>query len=252
VIEVKNLTKVYGDTVAVDDVSFEVARGEIVGFVGCNGAGKTTTMRILTSFAAATSGEAYMGGHHVFRESDEVRRIVGYLPENTPLYGDQRVHEYLMFRARLKEVPACLRKRRVAECIGRCGLESVSHRVIGQLSKGFRQRVGLADALVGDPRILVLDEPTAGLDPNQTREARELIRELGRTRTVLLSTHILPEVELICGRTIIIDNGRIIADEPTAALMTRFGRGQSLEDVFVRLTSGQGQAAAAGQGGGAG
>jgi len=240
VIEVRNLTKVYGETVAVDDISFEIARGEVVGFVGCNGAGKTTAMRILTSFAAATSGEAYMGGHHVFWDSDAVRRIVGYLPENTPLYADMRVGEYLMFRARLKEVPACLRKRRVAECAGRCGLAGVSRRVIGQLSKGFRQRVGLAEALVGDPQILILDEPTMGLDPNQVREARELIRELGETRTVLLSTHVLPEVEMICGRTIVIDNGRIVADARTADLMTEAGAGERLEDVFIRLTREQG------------
>ena len=246
-IEVRNLTKVYGDTVAVDGASFEVARGEIVGFVGCNGAGKTTTMRILTSFAAATSGEAYMGGYHVFWDSDNVRRIVGYLPENTPLYGDMRAWEYLMFRARLKEVPACLRKRRVAECIDRCGLAEVSHRVIGQLSKGFRQRVGLAEALVGDPKILILDEPTVGLDPNQVREARELIRELGQTRTVLLSTHILPEVELICGRTIVIDRGKIVADAPTADLMAQSGADERLEDVFIRLTAEQAEAGAGGE-----
>lgn len=235
-IEVRDLTKLYGETVAVDHVSFEVARGEIVGFVGCNGAGKTTAMRILTSFAAATSGEAYMGGYHVFWDSDDVRRIVGYLPESTPLYGDMRVWEYLMFRARLKCVPATLCKRRVADCIERCGLRDVSQRVIGQLSKGFRQRVGLAEALVSDPKILILDEPTVGLDPNQVRDARELIRELGETRTVLLSTHILPEVEMICGRTIVIDQGRIIADAPTADLMRQSGRDERLEDAFVRMT----------------
>jgi len=237
VIEVRDLTKIYGDTVAVDHVSFDVARGEIVGFVGCNGAGKSTTMRILTSFAAATSGTARVGGHHVFWESDQVRRIVGYLPENTPLYPDLRVGEYLLFRARLKGVPACLRKRRVAECIERCGLADVHRRVIGQLSKGYRQRVGLADALVGDPEVLILDEPTAGLDPIQVREARELIRELGETRTVLLSTHILAEVELICGRTIVIDKGRIVADAPTAELRSKAGATERLEDVFVRLTA---------------
>jgi len=240
VIEVRNLTKLYGETVAVDRVSFDVARGEVVGFVGCNGAGKTTTMRILTSFAAATDGDAYMGGYHVFRDSDQVRRIVGYLPENTPLYNEMRVREYLMFRARLKGVPACLRKRRVAECVERCGLAEVGTRIIGHLSKGYRQRVGLADALIGDPKILILDEPTVGLDPNQVRETRELIRELGETRTVLLSTHILPEVELICGRTIIIDRGRIVADAPTAELMRKYGADERLEDVFVRLTAREG------------
>jgi len=237
-IEVRNLTKVYGETVAVDNVSFDVAQGEIVGFVGCNGAGKTTTMRILTAFAAATGGEAFLGGHHVFWDADAVRRIVGYLPENTPLYDDLRVRDYLMFRARLKGVAACLRKRRAAEAMERCGLVDVSRRIIGELSKGFRQRVGLADTLVGDPKILVLDEPTMGLDPNQVREARELIRELGETRTVLLSTHILPEVEMICGRTIVIDEGRIVADAPTDELRRSAGREERLEEVFVRLTAG--------------
>ena len=237
-IEVRNLTKVYGETVAVDNVSFDVARGEIVGFVGCNGAGKTTAMRILTAFAAATSGEAFMGGHHVFWDADAVRRIVGYLPENTPLYDDLRVRDYLMFRARLKGVAACLRKRRVGEAMERCGLVDVSRRIVGELSKGFRQRVGLADTLVGDPKILILDEPTVGLDPNQVREARELIRELGETRTVLLSTHILPEVEMICGRTIVIDEGRIVADAPTDELRRSAGREERLEEVFVRLTAG--------------
>jgi ABC-2 type transport system ATP-binding protein len=239
VIEVRNLTKMYGRTVAVEGVSFEVDRGEIVGFVGCNGAGKTTTMRVLTSFAAATRGEAYMGGYHCFWDSDQVRRIVGYLPESTPLYPDMRVREYLMFRARLKDVPACLRKRRVSECMDRCGLRETGGRVIGQLSKGFRQRVGLAEALVGDPRILILDEPTVGLDPIQVRGTRELIRELGATRTVLLSTHILSEVELICDRTIVIDSGRIIADAPTAELQQQAGADARLEDVFIRLADEQ-------------
>jgi ABC-2 type transport system ATP-binding protein len=234
-IEVRNLTKMYGDTLAVDRVSFEIDRGEIVGFVGCNGAGKTTTMRILTAFAAATSGDAWMGGFHTFRESDDVRRIVGYLPESTPLYTDMRVWDYLMFRSRIKGVPACLRKRQVATCMGRCGLDGVRRRVIGQLSKGFRQRVGLADALLGDPAILVLDEPTVGLDPIQVRGAREVIREIGETRTVLFSTHILSEVELICDRTIVIDHGRIVADGRTEDLRRSSGAGARLEDVLIRL-----------------
>ena len=237
-IEVSNLTKVFGDTVAVDHVSFEVARGEVVGFLGCNGAGKTTTMRILSAFTAATSGQAFVGGHHVFWDSASVRRIVGYLPENTPLCGDMRVSEYLLFRARLKEVPACLRKRRVAECLERCGLADVRHSVIGHLSKGYRQRVGLADALAGDPKVLILDEPTVGLDPIQVRGTRELIRELGETRTVLLSTHVLSEVELMCGRAIVIDRGRIIADARTDDLMEQAGEGGRLEDVFIRLIDG--------------
>lgn len=245
-IEVKNLTKMFGDYTAVDHISFEISRGEIVGFVGCNGAGKTTTMRILTSFAAASSGDAWMGGFHTFWDSDEVRRIVGYLPESNPLYTEMRVSEYLLLRARLKDVPACQRKRRVASSIERCGLRDMSNRIIGQLSKGYRQRVGIADALVGDPKILILDEPTAGLDPVQVREARELIRELGETRTVLVSTHILPEVEMICGRTIIINKGSIVADAPTAELMSRAGANARLEDIFVQLT--QADAAPASEG----
>ncbi|MFW6107714.1 MAG: ABC transporter ATP-binding protein [bacterium] len=238
-IETRDLTKTYGGTVAVDRVSFEVDRGQVVGFVGCNGAGKTTTMRLLTAFAAPTDGDAYVGGHHVFWGADEVRRLVGYLPEDVPLYPGMRVWEYLMFRARLKEVPACRRKARVAECIDRCGLGEVRRRIIGHLSKGYRQRVGLADALVADPPVLILDEPTIGLDPVQVREARELIRELGETRTVLLSTHTLPEVEMICGRTVVIDAGRIVADAATADLMEQAEADERLEDVFVRLTAEQ-------------
>jgi ABC-2 type transport system ATP-binding protein len=237
VIEVHDLTKRYGDTLALQGVSFSVSQGEVVGFVGCNGAGKSTTMRILTSFVAATRGDAWMGGYHVFRDSSEVRRLIGYLPEATPLYTEMRVWDYLMFRARLKGVPACLRKRRVGESIERCSLVEVARRIIGQLSRGYRQRVGLADALVGDPRILILDEPTVGLDPNQVREVRALIRELGQTRTVLLSTHILSEVEVLCPRTIVIDQGRIVADQPTIDLMRRFNKDDRLEDVFMRLTN---------------
>ena len=217
-IEVDHLTKRFGNLVAVDDISFAVDAGEVVGFLGPNGAGKTTVMRILTSFLPASSGRVRVGGHDPFWESLRVRRSVGYLPENVPLYREMRVVEYLFHRARLKRVPACLRKRRVAAVLEQCGIAEVSRRVMGQLSKGYRQRVGLADALVNDPPILILDEPTVGLDPNQVRLVREMIRSLGRKRTVLLSTHILSEVEMVCPRVIIISGGRIVAQDRTDSL----------------------------------
>ena len=217
-IEVEHLTKRFGDVVAVDDVTFAVGEGEVVGFLGPNGAGKTTTMRILTSFLPATSGTVRVAGYDPFWESLQARLRIGYLPESVPLYREMRVSEYLFHRARLKRVPACLRKRRVAEVLERCGIRSVARRIIGQLSKGYRQRVGLADALVADPPILILDEPTEGLDPNQVRVVRDMVRELGQRRTVLLSTHILSEVEQICPRVVIISDGRIVADDGTARL----------------------------------
>ncbi|OHB74257.1 MAG: ABC transporter [Planctomycetes bacterium RBG_16_59_8] len=210
-IDVKNLTKIFPGTVAVDDVSFGVERGEVLGFLGPNGAGKTTTMRILTGFIPPTAGSVSVNNMDVVRQSMEVRRLVGYLPESNPLYTEMRVGEYLTYRAKLKRVPAGARSQRVSDAVSRCGLADVKRRVIGQLSKGFRQRVGLADAIVHDPEIIVLDEPTIGLDPNQVRQVRELIRELGEKRTVILSTHILPEVELICRRVVIISRGKIAA-----------------------------------------
>ena len=223
-IEVEHLVKRFGDVVAVDDVSFSIGEGEVVGFLGPNGAGKTTTMRILTSFLPASSGRVRVAGFDPFWESLQARLRIGYLPESVPLRREMRVTEYLFHRARLKRVPACLRKRRVAEVLERCGVRQVADRIIGQLSKGYRQRVGLADALVSDPPILILDEPTEGLDPNQVRVVREMVRELGERRTVLLSTHILSEVEQICPRVIIISDGRIVeqgrTEELTRALDT--------------------------------
>jgi len=233
-IEVEHLTKRFGKIVAVDDVSFRVAEGEVVGFLGPNGAGKSTVMRILTAFIPATSGKVRVAGFDPFWESMQVRQRVGYLPENVPLYREMRVSEYLFHRARLKGVVACERKRRIGEVLERCGITEVAHRVIGQLSKGYRQRVGLADALVNDPPILILDEPTIGLDPNQVRLVRDMIRNLGRRRTVLLCTHILSEVEMICPRVIVISGGRIVAEDRTADLKKRLGG--TLEDVFVKLT----------------
>jgi ABC-2 type transport system ATP-binding protein len=234
-IEAKNLTKRFGKIVAVDDVSFHVDQGEVVGFLGPNGAGKSTVMRILTAFTPATSGRVRVAGFDPFWESMQVRQRVGYLPENVPLYREMRVGEYLFHRARLKDVPACERKRRIGEVLDRCGIVEVAHRVIGQLSKGYRQRVGLADALVNDPPILILDEPTVGLDPNQVRLVREMIKDLGQRRTVLLSTHILSEVEMICPRVLIISNGRIVAQDTTEKLKARLG--PALEDVFTKLTT---------------
>jgi ABC-2 type transport system ATP-binding protein len=194
---------------AVDRVSFEVARGEIVGFLGPNGAGKTTTMRILTTYLPATSGVARVAGHDVMTESMAVRRKIGYLPESVPLYGEMRVEEYLDYRAKLKEVARRDRPRRLEYCLDRCRIREVRRRLLGTLSKGYRQRVGLADAMLNDPPILILDEPTAGLDPLQIRETLALIQELGEKHTILLSTHILSEVEAVCERVIMINGGCI-------------------------------------------
>jgi ABC-2 type transport system ATP-binding protein len=208
-IQVDNLTKYFGPVLAVDRVTFAVDKGEIVGFLGLNGAGKTTTMRILTSYLPATSGIAKVAGFDVMTESLDVRRNIGYLPESVPLYAEMRVDEYVNFRAKLKGVPRPQRLGRVEYCLERCRLKEVRRRLIGTLSKGYRQRVGLADAMVHDPAILILDEPTSGLDPMQIRETLALIKELGENHTVLLSTHILPEVEAICERVIIIAGGRV-------------------------------------------
>ncbi|WP_406700600.1 ATP-binding cassette domain-containing protein [Singulisphaera sp. Ch08] len=212
-IQVDRLTKRYGSFKAVDGVTFSVGRGEIVGLLGPNGAGKTTTMRMLTTFLGPTSGRATLAGHDMLDEPLEVRRHVGYLPENVPLYLEMRVREYLLYRAKLKDVPRSRRRAAINEVIARCRLGDVEERILGQLSKGYRQRVGLAEAMVHDPDILILDEPTAGLDPIQIREVRALIRELGNRHTILLSTHIMSEVEAVCGRVIIIAKGKIAVDD---------------------------------------
>jgi len=212
-IQAEALVKRYGSTPALDGISFEIQRGEIVGLLGPNGAGKSTTMRILTGFIRPTSGTARVDGHDVLSDSLAARRRIGYLPEGVPLYDDMRVTEYLAYRARIKGVPRPMRRRRLDEAVMRCGLTDVRRRLIGALSKGYRQRVGIADALIADPPALVLDEPTIGLDPNQVREVRSLIRELGESHTVVLSTHILPEVEAVCRRVIIIHRGRIACQE---------------------------------------
>src|ERR1700687_5607518 len=233
IIKVENLSKRYAGVTALSNVSFEVKRGEIVGFLGPNGAGKSTTMRSLTGFIPASAGRAEVAGFDVFEHSIEVRRHIGYMPENNPLYTDMRVNEYLGFRARLKAVPRQKRKARITEAMELCGIEDVRHRVIGLLSKGYRQRVGLADALLAEPDLLILDEPTIGLDPVQIRQVRQLIKDLGKEHTILLSTHILPEVEMTCNRVIIIHHGRILASDTPDSLMKTLNAG-GLIQVEVR------------------
>jgi len=228
-IHAKDLVKKFGETVAVDSVSFDVAAGRVVGFLGPNGAGKTTTLRMLTCFMPATSGTATVAGFDVHDASLAVRRNVGYLPENVPLPGEMRTVEYLHYRARLKGlVGRAARRRHINELLDRCGVVEVRRKPCSQLSKGYRQRVGLADALIGDPKVLFLDEPTIGLDPNQIRDTRTLIRDLGRSHTVMVSTHVLPEVEMICDDVIIIHNGRIAASGPTRELREKHVGGNRL------------------------
>jgi ABC-2 type transport system ATP-binding protein len=220
-IKVENLTKRYAGQTAIQNLNFEVGKGEIMGFLGPNGAGKTTTMRILASFMPPSSGRASVAGFDIFEHSLQARAHLGYMPENNPLYNDMRVTEYLDYRAALKGVP----HRRVGERVGDvkelCGLKDVEKKIIGALSKGFRQRVGLADALLHEPDLLILDEPTIGLDPNQIRQVRELIKNLGKQHTILLSTHILPEVEMTCSRVIIIHKGRIEACDTPENLLNQ-------------------------------
>lgn len=220
-IEVSNLTKEFAGQTAVDDVSFRVEPGEIVGFLGPNGAGKTTTMRMLTGFLHPTRGAVNIAGCDVFEDPMEARRHIGYMPESCPLYTEMRVDEYLTFRAKIKGVPRKTLRSRRDEVKEQCGLTQVGKRIIGQLSKGYRQRVGLADSLMHEPDLLILDEPTAGLDPAQIREVRELIRKLAERHTLLLSTHILPEVEMTCRRILIINQGRIVASDSPESLQKR-------------------------------
>jgi ABC-2 type transport system ATP-binding protein len=218
VIEVKDLTKRYAGHTAVAGMSFAVGRGEVVGLLGPNGAGKTTTMRILSGFMPATSGSARVAGYDVFTDSDEVRRRIGYMPENNPLHTDMRVRDYLRFRARLKGLTRRRTADRVDTVMEQCSLEQVSRKIVGHLSKGYRQRVGLADALVHEPDLIILDEPTIGLDPHQIRSVRQLIKDLAREHTVLISTHILSEAEMTCSRVLILHEGRILAADTTQNL----------------------------------
>ncbi|MFO0839009.1 MAG: ATP-binding cassette domain-containing protein [Phycisphaerae bacterium] len=220
-IEVQNLSKFYGDFKAVENISFGVKEGEIVGFLGPNGAGKTTTLRVMTCFHPASSGTATIAGFDVFRQSLLVRRHVGYLPESVPLYPEMRVIEYLRYRGKLRGLDRSAREAGIARVTNRCWLKEVIKRPIGQLSKGYRQRVGLADALLHNPKVLILDEPTVGLDPTQIRETRSLIRELAKDHTVILSSHILPEVEATCQRIVIINRGQIVASGTSEELRQR-------------------------------
>lgn len=230
-VEVQELTKLYRGRPAIDRISFQVGEGEVVGFLGPNGAGKTTTMRILSGFLSANSGTARVAGFDVERESLEARKRIGYMPEDVPLYEDMRVAEYLRFRARLKGLDRDATRRRVGEVMELCGLTGCQRSLIGVLSKGFRQRVALADAFVHEPKLLILDEPTNGLDPNQIRQVREMIRELGKNHTILLSTHILPEVEMTCGRVIILDEGRIKASGRPEELSARLRGGMVTAEI---------------------
>ncbi len=232
VISVQHLVKRYGSKLAVDDLSFQVDKGEVVGFLGPNGAGKSTTLRILAGFLGMTSGKVEVAGHDIRGESFEARQKIGYMPEAVPLYPEMRVSEYLSFRAELKRVARKDRKAWVEDAMEKANVADVANVLIGNLSKGYKQRVGLADALVARPPLLVLDEPTAGLDPNQIREVRDVIRELGKEHTVLLSTHILSEVEASCSRALVIARGRLVAEGTMESLSSR-RRGASLV-VVVR------------------
>ncbi len=231
-IQVDGLTKWFDKHLAVDNLSFRVDKGEILGLLGPNGAGKTTTMRMLTCYLPASSGSAKINGKDIFEDSLAVRKIIGYLPESVPLYNDLRVREYLTFKAHIHCVPVARIAERLSYALEKCRLQDVSNRIIGQLSKGYRQRVGLAGALIHDPLVLILDEPTIGLDPNQIRETRDLIKDLGKDRTILLSTHILPEVEAVCQRVIILDKGKLVAmDTPENLIAKMQGGGEIRAEV---------------------
>lgn len=232
-IEVENLTKDYGSHRGIKDLTFSAAKGDVIGFLGPNGAGKTTTMRILTCFFPATSGRAVVAGFDCFEDSLEVRKRLGYLPENVPLYKDMRVSDYLSFVAGIKGVEARELNDRVTGTMGDCGLENVSGRLIGELSKGYRQRVGLAQALVNNPEILILDEPTNGLDPKQIREIRNLITELAAQRTVILCTHILPEVSMVCKKVVIINEGKLVAVDTPENLTNRLSESAR---IFIQVS----------------
>jgi gliding motility-associated transport system ATP-binding protein len=231
-IKVDNLTKYYGATLAVDAVSFEITRGQVVGFLGPNGAGKTTTMRMVTCYLKPTSGTASVAGNDIYEEPLEVRRRIGYLPENCPLYTDMNVVDYLYYVAELRQVPKSERRRKVKEMIGITGLGDVVYKDIGELSRGFRQRVGLAQAMVHDPDFMILDEPTNGLDPNQIIEIRQLIKDIGREKTIILSTHIMQEVTATCGRVLIINDGRLVAQGSPEELTSQ---AQGKETVVMSL-----------------
>jgi ABC-2 type transport system ATP-binding protein len=227
-ISVRNLTKYYGEQPAVNDISFDVKTGEILGFLGPNGAGKTTTMKIITCYMPPTSGAVEVDGMSIFDHSLEVRRKIGYLPEMNPLYHDMNVLDYLEYTAQLAGLRGGAIQHRIKEMVHVCGLETVRHKDIGEMSKGFRQRVGLAQAMIHDPEVLILDEPTSGLDPNQIVEIRNLIKHLGRAKTLILSTHILSEVQATCDRVLIINEGKLVADGSPQSLQQQFHSAESI------------------------
>ena len=239
-IEVSHLTKQYGNHLAVDDVSFTVADGQICGLLGPNGAGKSTIMNILTGYLSATSGQVTVAGHPLPEEADAAKACVGYLPEQPPLYPEMTVQEYLTFAAELKGVKKAERKEQVCRAARRTGLETILPRLIRSLSKGYKQRVGIAQALLGSPRLIILDEPTVGLDPAQVIEIRKLIRELGRAHTVILSSHILSEVQAVCQQILILSKGHLAA---AGSLEELTADGKSLEEVFLELTDGESEEA---------
>ncbi|AWV99650.1 ATP-binding cassette domain-containing protein [Arcticibacterium luteifluviistationis] len=232
-ISIKNLTKVYGTQRAIDGISFDIQKGEIVGFLGPNGAGKSTTMKILTGYLEATEGEAMVNDYSLSTQAKLAQASIGYLPEHNPLYLEMYIREFLEFAGSLYNMKGKALKDRVAELIDMVGLDREKHKKIGQLSKGYRQRVGLAQALIHDPEILILDEPTTGLDPNQLSEIRNLIKTVGKDKTVIFSTHIMQEVDSICERVIVLNQGKIVADESIAAFKAM---GESMEATFQKLT----------------
>jgi ABC-2 type transport system ATP-binding protein len=234
-ISIKNLTKIYGEQKALDNINIEIEQGQIVGLLGPNGAGKSTMMKILTCFIPPTEGEVKVCGYDIFDNPMQVRASIGYLPEQNPLYYDMYVREFLMFIAGIHKIDKKIRKQRVEEIIELTGISKEVNKKISMLSKGYKQRVGIAQALIHDPKVLILDEPTTGLDPNQLVEIRELIKKIGQTKTVLLSTHIMQEVEAVCSRVIIINNGKLVADDETKHLAS----GENLEQIFRQITLGK-------------
>jgi ABC-2 type transport system ATP-binding protein len=232
-IEVQNLSKSYGDYTAVSDVSFTASKGQIVGFLGPNGAGKTTTIRMLATYLPPSSGTAKVAGYDIVTQSDEVREKIGYLPENPPLYGEMTVLEYLRFIADIKGVPRAEVTSRIAQVMERCFITDVRNKLCQHLSRGYRQRVGLAQAIIHDPEVIILDEPTSGLDPRQIIEIRQLIHSLGQNHTVLLSTHILPEVSMVCNKVVIVSRGRVVIE----SLLNQLTREKDLEQIFLESVS---------------
>lgn len=232
-IEVAGLSKSYGDYQAVANVTFSAQKGEVVGFLGPNGAGKTTTIRMLATYLPPSAGSATIAGYDVVTKADEVRRRIGYLPENPPLYGEMTVREYLNFIAEIRGIPRALTRARVEQIMERCFIADVQNKLCHHLSRGYRQRVGLAQAIIHDPEVIILDEPTSGLDPKQIIEIRRLIKSLGETHTVLLSTHILPEVSAVCSKVVIVNRGRVVVEGP----LSQISRDKSLEQVFLESVS---------------